>query len=122
MRSLRWQKGEGKGAIIFWLLVFAAAGVIGKEWIPAKIADMQLRDHVDEMAKLYPRHDAAFFREQIVNRAKELYIPLKAEDVQVEKNLKRVRVRFTYTVPMDLIVTTWNLPFKHELERDIFLI
>ena len=122
MRSRRWQMGEGKGAIIFWLLIFAAAGVVGKEWIPAKIADMQLGDHVDELAKLYPRKTGPWFRQRIMDRAKELDIPLKVEDVHVDKTQQRVRVKMHYTVPLDLIVTTWEVKFEHDLERDIFLI
>jgi hypothetical protein len=114
--------GEGKAGVVFWILVFVVAAVVGKEWIPAKISDMQLKDHIDELAKLYPRQTGDWFVEQIVRRAKDLDIPLDRKKVQVEKTQQRVRVRFEYTQELDLILTTWPLTFKCDVERDIFLI
>lgn len=122
MKSLRRQKGEGKVAVVFWILVFVAAIVIGKEWIPAKISDMQLKDHIDELAKLYPRQTADFYTEMIMRRAKALDIPLDRKMVHVDKTQQRVRVQLQYTRTLDLIVTTWDLTFKCDMERDIFLI
>lgn len=122
MKSLRRQKGEGKAGVIFWLLVFLAAGAVGKEWIPAKISDMQLKDHIEELAKLYPRKKAEFYTDMIMRRAKDLDIPLERKKVIVDKTGQRVRVKLEYTQPLDLIFTTWNLTFKTDMERDIFQI
>lgn len=122
MRSLRRQKGEGKVAIVFWILVFLGSGVVAKEWIPAKISDMQLKDHIEELAKNYPRQTGDWFVEMIMRRAHELDIPLDRKNIQVDKTQQRVRVKFEYTQKLDLIVTTWPLTFTCNMERDIFLI
>ena len=121
MNSRR-QRGEGKAGVIFWLLVFLVAGIFGKEWIPAKINDMQLKDHMEELAKRYPREKSNFFEEMVMRRAKELGLALEAKGVQVDKNARRVRFKVEYKEPLDLIFTTIEWEFRHDIERDIFII
>ncbi len=121
MSSLRRQSGEGKAGCIFWIVLVLIGGLIAAQWIPAKIADVQLRDHMDELAKLYPRATGKVFRDEILKRAEDLEIPLKGENVQVEKNLRRVRMRISYTRQLNLIVTTYDLKFEHDMERDIYI-
>ena len=121
MGSLRRQRGEGKAGCVFWILIFLVGGIFGWQMIPAKIADMQLKDHMDELAKLRPRADGKAFQNSILKRAEELDIPLKAEDVKVDKNLRRVRMKVKYTRPISLLVTTYEWKFEHDIERDIFL-
>lgn len=122
MSSLRRQRGEGKAGCIFWSLVFLIGALLAWQMVPAKIADMQLKDHMEELAKLNPRKDGNWFREQILKRAKELDIPLRQEKVQVEKTLSRVRMRVEYKVPLNFIITTYEWTFNHDIERDIFII
>lgn len=121
MSSLRSQKGEGKAGCVFWVVLALIGGMIAFQWIPAKIADVQLRDHMDELAQLHPRADGKTFRDEILKRAKDLEIPLKGENVQVEKNLRRVRMKVSYTRQLNFIVTTFDLKFEHDMERDIFI-
>lgn len=122
MTSLKRQNGEGKAGCIFWGLLFLIGGLLAWQMIPAKIADMQLKDHMEELAKLHPRQDGKFFREQILGRAKDLDIPLKQENVQVEKDTSRVRMRIEYTITLDFVFTTFDWTFRHDIERDIFII
>ncbi|HEX9737336.1 MAG TPA: hypothetical protein VGG06_35675 [Thermoanaerobaculia bacterium] len=122
MSSLRRQRGEGKAGCIFWSLLFLIGGMLAWQMIPAKIADMQLKDHLEEMARHNPSKDGPWFREQILRRAKDLEIPLKQEDVTVEKTQRRVRMKVKYTVSLDFIFTSFPWTFSHDVERDIFII
>lgn len=122
MNSRRWQKGDGKAGVIFWLLIFVAAGIVAKAWIPVKISDMEFKDHLIQLAERYPQKEGKFFQDQIMHRAGELDIPLKAKDVTVNKTAARVRYKIHYVQELDLIFTTFNLEFRHNFERDIFLI
>ena len=47
---------------------------------------------------------------------------MKEENVQVDKNLRRVRMRVEYKVPLNFIVTTFDWTFSHDIARDIFVI
>lgn len=122
MSSLRRQRGEGKAGCVFWSLLFLIGILLAWQIIPAKIADMELKDHMEELAKNNPRKDGHWFREQILRRAKDLEIPLKEENVQVDKNLRRVRMRVEYKVPLNFVVTTFHWTFSHDIARDIFII
>ena len=121
MSSRRRQRGEGKAGCIFWAVIFLIGALLAWQMIPAKIADMQLRDHMDELAKLNPRRDGKWFRDAILRRAKDLRIPLKEEDIKVDKNLRRVRMRVEYTKTLNFIVTTYDWEFSHDIERDLFI-
>lgn len=121
MSSRKWQKGEGKAGCIFWLLLLGIGVFTAWQMVPPKIADMQLKDYVEELAQLEPRKSGEWFEQAILNRAKDLEIPLKKNDLKVDKTLRRVKVEMTYIVPIDFIVTTYKWKFEHKLERDIFL-
>lgn len=124
MISRRRQRGEGKGAVIFWLLVFVVAGLFGKAWIPAKIADMQLKDHMEGLAQAqnFARAEAKDFEEEIIRRAGDLDIQLTSKDVEVRKTARLVRMKVSYTKEIDMIFTSFQWSFSHDLERDIFII
>ncbi len=124
MRNMRFgkvQRGEGKAGCIFWLLILGVGLLAGFRFVPAKIADIQLLDHVDELAKLYPRKDARFFRTEIFKRADELRIPLDKKEIKVDKTQHRVRVKYEYEVVMDFIFFEYVWKRKHDFERDIFI-
>lgn len=121
MRSRKWQRGEGKVGCVFWLLLMAIGVYTGWQMIPPKIADMQLKDYVEELAQLEPRRSGEWYQNAIMNRAKDLEIPLTKKGLKVDKTLRRVRVEIEYVVPINFIVTTYEWKFEHKLDRDIFL-
>ncbi len=121
MSSRKWQRGEGKAGCIFWILIFLIGGLVAWQMIPPKIADMQLWDHIEEIAKLEPRKSGEWFRESIYRRASQLKIPLKKKGIKVDKTLRRVQVDLEYVVVLDFIVTTYEWKFGKSIERDIFL-
>lgn len=120
----RRQRGEGKAAVIFWLLVFIVAGLFGKAWIPAKIADMELKDHMEGLAQdqRFNRADAKDFEDEIIRRAADLDIQLESKDVEVRKTARLVRMKVSYVKQINMIFTTLEWSFDHDLERDIFIV
>lgn len=121
MSSRKWQKGEGKAGCIFWILLLGIGVFTAWQMVPPKIADMQLKDYVEELAQLEPRKSGEWFQTAIFNRAKDLDIPLEKKNIKVDKTLRRVQVEMSYTVKIDFLVTTYDWKFEHKLERDIFL-
>ncbi len=121
MSTMRSQRGEGKAGCVFWILLLVVGGLVAWRWIPVTIADMQLKDHMDELAKLYPRKDARFFERSIHDRAKELRISIDQKKIRVEKNQRRVIMEVEYTVPLDFFVFTYQKNYNHRMERDIYL-
>ena len=118
------QRGDSKASIIFYLLILAVVGLFAKGWIPAKISDMQLKDHMEEMAQSqnFARAESKDFEDEIIRRAGELDIKLTSKDIEVNKTAQRVRMKVAYTKIIDMLFTEIEWKFDHDLERDIFLI
>jgi len=57
----------------------------------------------------------------ILNKAKELDLPLDKEHVKVERIGDRIRMKATYDVPIDFGVKTWMWHFDHEVDRPLFI-
>ena len=121
MSSRKWQKGEGKAGCIFWILLMGIGIFTAWQMVPPKIADMQLTDYIEELAQLEPRRSGDWFENAIMNRARDLEIPLDKKKLKVDKTLRRVKVELEYVVPINFIVTTYEWRFEHKLDRDIFL-
>ncbi len=115
------QRGEGKGTVIFWLLVLVVGVLVGKQVVPVQIAKMELKDYAEELCQLSPRGTADEYRRQIFRKAKDLRLPVEPKDIKVEKNLRRAVIEINFPVVIDLFVTeyTWNIEIF--LDRDIFL-
>ena len=118
----RRQRGDSKLGCVLWLLLLAIVGYIGYQVIPVKIKDMQLKDHMEELAQRSPRATARQFSESIHKRALELGLPVEKKNIRVEKNMRRARMQVEYVVQVNIIVTTIDWSFNHDLERDIFII
>ena len=116
------QRGEGKAGCVFWILFFGIAGLIAFRWVPTQVAHAHLVDACDEMAKLYPQKDGDWFARALFKRAQELRIPVKSEDIHVEKTGQRVRIEVEYVVPLDFFVYTYNKKYTIDVERDIFIL
>jgi hypothetical protein len=120
MNRMRSQRGEGKVAAIFWILLLVAGVLLGFRYIPAKIADMELTDYMEELAQLNPRKDARFFRMRILKRAKELEIPLDDRNIRVQKTGQKVVMNVEYVVPMNFFIFTYDWKFSHRIDRRIY--
>ena len=60
-------------------------------------------------------------KKQILQRAKELDIPLDKDDVEVQRVGDRIRMEASYTVPLEFPGYTYEWHFDHEVDRPIFI-
>lgn len=120
----RMARGEGKAGCIFWALVVLVVGLAAYKIVPAKIAVMQLEDRMEELAK----HQQAamkptdWYEKNILRRAQQLDLPVKAEDIEVDKTGKRVVMDVKITIVIDFIVTQYPMSFDIHMDRDLFLV
>lgn len=118
----RWQAGEGRIGFFFWLAVFAAALLVAYRAIPVKIQDAQLVDYTVELAQFRNNQTTERLEADVLQRAKELQIPIDKKNISVEKYKDRIRFKFSYTVPLEFPGYTYNWTFDHEVERPLFVI
>lgn len=122
MRGFKYQRGEGRAGCIFWTLVLAAGIFVAAKIIPVKIATAELKDKMEEAAQLMPRGREKEFVDFIVANAVERDLPVTRKDVKVKKSNQRVTMDVSFTVPIDLIVTTYDWDIDLHVDRDIFII
>jgi hypothetical protein len=115
------QAGEGKIGCIFWLLVFGLSGLVAYKMVPVKIASAQLYDFMDDQAKWASRRPPDVIQKSIVDRARQLELPVERDNVRVEKPGDRIIMEATYTVPVEFPGYTYHWTFKQRVDRDIFI-
>ena len=119
MRKHR-EAGEGRVQFFFWLIVFAAALLIAFRVIPVKVKDAQLVDYTVELAQFRNHLSAETLEKDIFNKARELDLPLERKAIKVEKFRERIRMKFSYTVPIDFPGYTYVWTIDHEIDRPLF--
>ena len=121
MKRGRFQAGEGKIGCIFWLLVVVVLVTIGWKMIPIKIATSELYDFMVEQAKWAASTPEETLKRRIVDKAKELDLPLDPRAVTAERAGDKLRMRATFTVPLEFPGYTYNWNFDLRVDRSIYI-
>ena len=126
MRRRVAESGEGNIGCILWVVVLALAVLIAVKLVPVKIATSQLYDYMaEDMAKHAAEAPPDAIAKAILAKAKELELPLAKEDVHVEKlgggTNESIRMRATFTVPVDFPGHTFLWHFDLQVNRPIYI-
>lgn len=120
MRRRSGQSGEGNLGCIFWLLILVVIGMILWKAVPVKVATAELYDYSVELTKFSAKASGEELKRRILNKAKELNLPLNPKQVEIEKTKDRVRIRLNYMVPLDFPGYTYEWKIEEEIDRPIF--
>lgn len=116
------RRGEGKlGCIIWTALLLAFVGICWKI-IPVKLRSTELYDFMEEQAMFAGSAKPAKLKKAIVNRAKDLDLPVKDKNIKVERRGGRIRMKCTYTVPIEFPGYTYMWEFEHIVDRPVFVV
>ncbi len=125
MRMRKWlssERGESRLGCVIWTIVLAAGILISVRVIPIKIATIELKDKMEDAAQLMPRGTVRQYQTFILQRAQELNLPVTKKEIKVKKYPNRVVMDVSFTVPLDLLITTYNWDISLHVDRDIFII
>lgn len=114
------ERGDTNIGCILWALLLVAAAVFLWRTVPVKYANASLYDHMEELAKFSHDRNVDQLKKGILDKARELDLPVSPKQVWVEKTGDRIKMRCTYTVPVDLIVFTWEWKVDHVVSAPIF--
>jgi hypothetical protein len=117
---MQWSdSGRATFKTILALLFLAAVVYAGVKIIPVYINSFELQDFIRQQNPFWvtQRAPAEGIRNTIVAKAKELNLPVSPEQVKVDVVGGRVAVSLDYTVPVDLIVYTWEFRFTPSAEN-----
>ena len=116
------QIGESKIGCIFWLVVLGYVAFVSWQMVPVKMKSVDLDQFIvrtAERASLEQRNTEKTLRTAIMKEADELNLPLKADDLSVKRTGARITVEASYTVPINLVVKTWDWEITHKVQRSI---
>ena len=120
MRNRRRERGEGQLGCVIGLILLAAAIFVAYKIIPVKVAAADFRREVIDEARSAGRHNDARIRASIMNKAEELELPVKQENLKVVRRNNSIKIEVEYTVPIDLLGYIYENKFHHVAENPIF--
>lgn len=115
-------RGDGKLGCILWLAVLGYALFVGWQVVPAKIQSVELKNFMRQNSERVRGGQAQlkWYRKTIMDRAAELEIPLENENLIIKRSARRMRTQAKYTVPIDLLVYTWEWEIELDTETPVF--
>ncbi|MGH9464346.1 MAG: hypothetical protein ACRD0X_01785 [Thermoanaerobaculia bacterium] len=122
MRRTSHQAGEGVAGCLFWAAILGILLLVAFKMAPVKISSSELYDFMVEQAKFAVRTPSDTIKGRVLAKARELELPVAEKNVTVEKAGGRIRLRCTYTVPIDFYVYTYQWRFVHDVDRPIFVV
>lgn len=120
LENLR-QGGEGRVGCILWLLVLLVVSMILWKAIPVKIQSAEFYDFMNEQAKFAQGSSPEAIKKRILNRAEQLDLPVDEKNLSVEKPGDRIRIKCSYSVPLEFPGYTYHWQFDHEIDEPIFI-
>jgi len=102
----------------------AIVGVLiftGLKIIPVKIAAYEFRDVIREECRYAAvRNDDAKVAKRIMDRAKDLEIPLNPKNLSLTRTTAEMIIKASYEQPIDLKVTTYIYKFDAKERAPLF--
>jgi len=115
----RSDSGRATAKTILALLFLVAVVYAGFKIIPVYVNSYEFQDYIRQQNPFWvtQRAPADAIKDTILAKARELGLPVKADDVKVNVGGGRVAVSVDYTVPVDLKVYTLALHFSPAAEN-----
>lgn len=122
MGRLNGQRGEGNLGCILWALVVIVVAHVAWMMVPVRIASAQLADFMEDQAKWAERRSPEQIEKAILNKARELELPVDPKKVNARRVGDHIYMTAEYTVPVKFFggyIYEWR--FVHDIDRPIFI-
>lgn len=120
MRSRRSQSGEGQGGCIFSLLILLAVAFVCYKMIPVKVKAAEFRQELVDEAKSGSLRTDKQIRANLMQKADDLGLPLKEQDLKISRNRSQITVSAEYVVPVDFPGYTYMWEFDPDYTTPLF--
>jgi len=115
------ERGEGRIGLLITLIVIAVMIFLAVRIIPVRIAAYEFRDVLREEARYGAvRNSDEIVVKRILDKAAELEIPLKKQDLKVSRTPSQMVIKASYEQPIDLKVTTYVYRFDETEKAPLF--
>lgn len=109
------ERGGAKFSLLLTLLILGSLGYSAVKIVPTYVDNYQLQDSIETESRFaltgYPKKTPDDVRNDVLKKAQELGLPVKAEDIRVIMNNGSVEIGVDYSVTFDLDVYQWTHDF-----------
>lgn len=102
-RMRRSMRGTGRLGCAIWLVVFIAIVYVLAKVIPVKMRTSQFYDAMQEQASFGSIKGNPSIQNELYNKARELDLPLRKEDIHVTRDAVNVHVEVDYKIDIHFI-------------------
>lgn len=120
MNRRKEQSGEGQGGCIVSLLILLAVAFIAFKMVPVKVTAAEFRQELVDEAKSGSLRKDKQIRANLMDKAAELNIPLKDQDLKIQRSRGQISIEATYTVPIEFPGYTYMWTFSPEYATPLF--
>lgn len=106
--------------MLFGLFVIVAAVYTGWKVVPVYISNYQFEEAIDDTARMgtvNTQKSEEDIRNALFDQAQSLKLPLRAEDIKVQRGNGEILISANYTVHIDLPVYPLDLNFSPSSNR-----
>ena len=111
------ERGDSKIPLIIMILLLAAVIFVLIKVVPARVNAYEFKDFMDTYARneCWQRNEDQI-RKDLLVKAASLELPLKSENIGVNRRGSSITLTAKFDVPVDLKVRTWVL--HYDLKQD----
>lgn len=104
-----------------WMLALGMAAYVGYQMIPAQLQASELKKYMISLAEHQAEEPIEKLRAAVLGRAKDIGLPVDKKALHVERQGGRIIMRYGYSVPINLVVTTYEWRVRVEIDRLIVI-
>jgi len=121
MRSLERGRGDSKLGCLFWLVAMGMAAYVGLQVVPAQMKASELKQFMTGLAEHRAEEPLERLEAAVLARVKDLELPVDKKALRVERVGGRIRISYRYSVPINLVVTTYDWSIEAKIDRLIVI-
>jgi hypothetical protein len=113
------ERGDSKIPLILMILVLAAIVFVLVKVVPARVNAYEFKDFMDSYARNDSwQRDEEGNKKDLLEKADSLGLPIKPDNVTVERRGARIKLRAVFDVPVDLKVHTWVFHYDFTVDAE----
>lgn len=121
MRTLGSGRGDSKIGCLFWLLGLGLAAYVGYQVVPAQFDASELKKFMIGLAEHKAEEPIERLEAAILARVKDEGIPVDRKAVSVDRVGGRIIMSYRYSIPINLVVTTYDWQIEVKVDRLIVI-
>lgn len=122
MRARRSISGTGRAGCFIWLLLLGAVVLVLSKVVPVKMRTSQFFDAMEEQAQFGSIKGDKSIQNELFQKAQDLQLPLKKEDIVVHRDGSNVYVEAHYKITIEFPGYTYVWQENPRVIRPLFAV